>query len=99
MRARQLRRSRAPSLGPSLHGKWVGGALEGGQGRAAPMIKGLETRTFEARQGWLVIYAFISGPASDPPHPTTQQLRLTAQAWTPHRALGGWGGRQGFPEG
>lgn len=60
------------------------------------MIKGLETRTFEVRPGWLVIYAFISSPASAPPHPTTQQLRLVAQPWTPHWGLAGWEEGKGF---
>lgn len=39
------------------------------------MIKGLETGTFEARPGWLVIYAFISWflPLHAlPHHPATQ---------------------------
>lgn len=46
----------------------------GWPGKSGSMIKGLETRTFEARLGWLVIYAFSSGPASTIPHPTTQRL-------------------------
>lgn len=33
------------------------------------MIKGLETRTLEARPGWLVIYAFSSGPCLHPASP------------------------------
>lgn len=69
-----LQRCRLP---PRALSAWEAGGRGPGRwpGKSSSMIKGLETRTFEARPGWLVIYAFISGPCLYPTplhHPATQ---------------------------
>ena len=69
----RLQRSRAPSR--ALLGMGSGRAGPGGwPGKSSSLIKGLETRAFEARLGWLVIYAFSSGPGF---HPTPARLPAT----------------------
>ena len=81
-------------------------AVSGGwPGKSSSVIKGLETRTFEARPGWLVIYAFSSGPGlhPTPPHhpatltcspalgPTLDSGRLVGRARTSRTLTGALG--------